>query len=296
MRAWPGGAALGLAGDLLRPQPPRDVQHVEVRQLVPRRAQAVERPPRLHHRHVEGPAVVGDQDRRLGPRPFADRADQRPLGGEAREHELADQEAAVLAGQRAADQEGDRAGAAGQPRRLQIQVQDARPRRVGRRRVAGDERDVVRRHARVPQLQRAVPVGRRVVALDDQRLAERPVDLRRPGQRRRHRRVDQRQAVVADRLVGQLADARRAGADALAEAPARCPSPARAGDPACSSMPPDIRTAPRRRRWPAPPPTRPRRGRSAARAGRARRACPAARSRRSARRTTDSRARTRSWR
>ena len=172
----------------------------------------MERPPRLHHRHVEGPAVVGDQDRRLGPRPFADRANQGPLGGKAGEHELADQEAAVLAGQRAAHEERDRAGPAGEARRLQIQVQDAGPRRVGRGRVAGDQRDVVRRHARVPQLQRAVPVGGRVVALDDQRPAERPVDLLRPGQRRRHRRVDQRQAVVADRLVGQLAGARRSGA------------------------------------------------------------------------------------
>ena len=194
----------------------------------------MERPARLHHRHVEGAAVVGDEDRRLGPRPLADRADQRLLRGEAREHELADQEAAVLARQRAADQERHGAGAAREAGRLEIEIEDARPRRVGGGRIAGDERDVVRRHARVAQLQRPVPVGRRVVALDHQRLAERPVDLPGAGQRRRQRRIDERQAVVADRLVGQLA--RAGGAGASGRRPGRCPSPARAGDRACSCV------------------------------------------------------------
>ena len=118
---------------LLRPQPARHRQHVEVRQLVPRRAQAMEGPARLHHRHVEGAAVVGDEDRRLGSGPGADGADQRALAGEAREHELADLEAAVLARQRAADQERHRAGAAAQAGGLEIEIEDARARRVGRR-------------------------------------------------------------------------------------------------------------------------------------------------------------------
>ena len=47
------------------PQPPRRVQHVEVRHAVERHRHAMEQPARLHHRHVEGLAVVGDDQIRV---------------------------------------------------------------------------------------------------------------------------------------------------------------------------------------------------------------------------------------
>ena len=75
------------------PQPPRRMEHVEVRHFVQRRRHAMEGPARFHHRHVEGLAVVGDDQIGLVEQ-LRGRREQRPLRVEAAQEELPDLERA----------------------------------------------------------------------------------------------------------------------------------------------------------------------------------------------------------
>ena len=77
------------------PEAPRRVEHVEVRDAVERQLHPMEHPPRLHHRHVERLAVVGD-DQIHALEKLCDRGKQRPFGGMAGEQELADLERAEI--------------------------------------------------------------------------------------------------------------------------------------------------------------------------------------------------------
>ena len=65
------------------PQPPRHVQQIEVRQLVEGRRQPLKRPARLHHRHIERLAVVGDDGAAVFEQ-VGHRRQHRALAAEAR--------------------------------------------------------------------------------------------------------------------------------------------------------------------------------------------------------------------
>jgi hypothetical protein len=85
-RTQPASAIVGQRTPL--PQAPSGVQRVEVRDTVERHLDPMEAPPCFHHRDVEGLAVVGNDE--LRPVEEArDRREERPLGGIAREQELA---------------------------------------------------------------------------------------------------------------------------------------------------------------------------------------------------------------
>ena len=112
------------------PQPPRGVQRVEVRHAVERHLHAVEEPARLHHRHVERLAVVGDDQ--IGVvEELGDRGEQRALGRVAGQQELPDLKRAEVE-VAAADEERHRAGAAAQAGRFEVD-EDRAPRAARRR-------------------------------------------------------------------------------------------------------------------------------------------------------------------
>ena len=111
------------------PESPRRRQHVEVRHVGRRAVAAMERPPRVHCRDVERPAVVGDEQRRLVEDP-AQRVEHRRLPRRAGEEELPHAKAAVLE-PAAAGEKRHRAGAAGESRGLDVEKHDAtRPVRI----------------------------------------------------------------------------------------------------------------------------------------------------------------------
>ena len=118
------------------PPPPelaRRVQHVEVRHLRERRLEAVELVARLDERHVEGPAVEGHQAVEAL-RQRRERVEQLAFGLVAAEEELPRVEA-VGVEEPAADQEGERPGAAAEARGLEVEEQQ-RPDRSERRRAS----------------------------------------------------------------------------------------------------------------------------------------------------------------
>ena len=91
---------------------------------IERHLHAMEHPPRLHHRHVERLAVVGDEESAPS-KHSATARQQRALGGIAGEQELPDLERAEIEAA-AADQERDRPGAAAQAGCFEIDEQRAR--------------------------------------------------------------------------------------------------------------------------------------------------------------------------
>ena len=106
------------------PEPARGRQHVEVRQVVGRRDRAMKRPARFHQRHVERPAVEGHEQaspRRRSPR--ARRASRARLPGRLRKN--CRTRNAVVLEPAAAGEKRERAGAAAETRRLEVEEHDA---------------------------------------------------------------------------------------------------------------------------------------------------------------------------
>ena len=175
----------------------------------------MEQPARLHHRHIEGLAVVGHQQVGLVEE-IGDRGEERALGAVAREQELADLEGAAVE-VAAADEKGDRARAAAQAGRLEVDEDRTRSigAAIGRERT-GDRAQRRVEHAEVTEIVQlaiadrdvAMPAIRFVAPIDHEALAERRLDrataedLSNPG------RLDRRLRAGMLGFVGQLAQRR----------------------------------------------------------------------------------------
>ena len=113
----------------LLPQPPRRVEHVDVRPVGERKGQSMEQVARFDQRHVERTAV--ERDERLVIRhPRADFGQQRPLVLESRQQILPHVNRLVFEDGET-DEEGLRAGAARQPGGLEIEEQQVARGRSG---------------------------------------------------------------------------------------------------------------------------------------------------------------------
>jgi len=100
------------------PQAPRRVHHVEVRDSVERHLQAVKQPARLHHRHVKGLTVVGDDEIRVFEE-LGNGPQQRAFGGMTGEQKLPNLKGAEIE-KSATDEKRDRAGPSAQAGGLEI--------------------------------------------------------------------------------------------------------------------------------------------------------------------------------
>ena len=129
----------------------------------------MKQPARLHHRDVEGLAVVGDDEVRVLEE-LRDRGEQRALAGVAGEEELAHLECAEVEVS-ATDEEGDRAGAAAQAGGFEIDEHRAPWRQLRQSRIEHAQRiEVV--HRALADLDPTVPAIRFVAAVDHHALAE----------------------------------------------------------------------------------------------------------------------------
>ena len=115
------------------PQPPRRVQHVEVRQRAHHLRHALHLAAQFHHRHVERATVVRHQHGIVA-EVGVERVQQGALGGKGRQQELRGAEP-VRCPLAHARQEGHHAGTAAQAGRLEVEVHE--PRRREGQRIAG---------------------------------------------------------------------------------------------------------------------------------------------------------------
>jgi hypothetical protein len=106
------------------PQPPRRVQHVEVRQRAHHLRHALHLAAHFHHRHVEGAPVVRHQHRIVA-EVGVERVQEGAFGGKGREQELCGAEA-VGSPLPHTGQECHHAGAAAQACRLEVEVHQPR--------------------------------------------------------------------------------------------------------------------------------------------------------------------------
>jgi len=106
------------------PQSARWVKHVEVRHAVQRHLHAMKHPPRFHHRDVERLPVVGHDQIRIV-KELSDRREQRPLSRMAGKEKLAHLEGTEIE-VAAADEKRQRARAAAEARRFQVDEDGAR--------------------------------------------------------------------------------------------------------------------------------------------------------------------------
>ena len=178
------------------PELARRVQHVEVRHVRERRLEAVEQVARLDERHVEGPAVEGDQAVEP-PGERRERVEQFVFGLVAAQEELAGVETVGV------EEAAARPGTPASRRRRSGRSSRGRRTAAARRRDAGAPPVVGQAPARAP------------LEADRPRLARRrrgPFVGRQHGQGRQA--AGERLAVVRDRLRGRAACRGRSGARA----------------------------------------------------------------------------------
>ncbi len=111
-------AALGRVVRTRPPQPAGGVQRVEVRDSLERHRHAMKEPARLHHRHVEGLAVVADDQLRIVEE-LRDGGEKRPLRRVTRQQELPDLKGAEVV-EPAPDEKRHGAGAAAEAGRFEV--------------------------------------------------------------------------------------------------------------------------------------------------------------------------------
>ncbi len=207
-RRQPAAALHGIDGPWL-PQPASRVQCIEMRDALERHLHAMKEPARLHHRQIERLPVVADDQ--IGVvEELGDSGEERALGRIAGQQELTNLEGAKVK-EPAADQKRDRAGAAAQPRRFEIDEHRApRAASAGQLRIQQPQAACITNFA-FRNSHIAMPAIGFVPAIDDQTLAKSV-----PGRASTEHltdAVDRRACFVATDvgLVGQLSDRLRAG-------------------------------------------------------------------------------------